>query len=138
MAVDFCCTTTPCACTEGGSCARDAVLHQHLGEVQVGADVERDDQAVGAVGRAGRLHVDHVLDAVHLRLDRQRHRVHHGFRAGAGVAGGDGDRRRHDVGVLRDRQIEQRDQPEQHDDDGEHVRQHRPLDEKLGDHCASP
>ena len=40
------------------------VLHQDLGFVGVRADREGDDQSIGAVVRARRLHVEHVLDAV--------------------------------------------------------------------------
>ena len=85
---------------------RDAVLHQHLREVQVGADLEGDRQRIGAVGGAVGLHVEHVLDAVDLLLDRQRDGVDHGLGAGAGIAGGDLHRRRHDVGILRDREAD--------------------------------
>src|SRR5207237_5431514 len=50
----------------------DAVLHEHLGGVEVSADLEGDGQGVGAVGGAVGRHVQHVLDAVHLLLDRRR------------------------------------------------------------------
>ena len=40
-----------------GHGTRHAVLHQHLGVIQVGADGEGDDQRVGAVAGAGGLHV---------------------------------------------------------------------------------
>ena len=43
---------------------RDPVLDQDLRLVGVGADREGDGERVGAVVGAGRLHVDHVLDAV--------------------------------------------------------------------------
>ena len=45
IAVDFFFTVTPCACTacgKRGERARHAVLHQHLREVEVGADLEGD------------------------------------------------------------------------------------------------
>ena len=87
--------------------ARHPVLHQHLREVEVGADLERDGQRIGAVGGAVGLHVEHVLDAVDLLLDRQRHGIDHGLGAGAGIARRDLHRRRHHVGILRDRQAEQ-------------------------------
>ena len=75
MAVDFFCTVTPCCCTglrQLGQRARHPVLHQHLREVEVRADLERHGQRVAAVGRAVGLHVEHALDAVDLLLDRQR------------------------------------------------------------------
>ena len=47
---------------------------------------EGHDQRVGAVvGRCG-LHVEHLLDAVDLLLDRQGHGVDEGLGVGAGVA----------------------------------------------------
>jgi len=47
----------------------DAVLHQHLGEVQIHAGLERDGQGVRpVVVRLGH-HVHHVFDAVDLLLD---------------------------------------------------------------------
>ena len=85
--------------------AGDPVLHQHLGEIQVGADVERHRQGIAAVARAGGLHVQHALHAVHLLLDRQGDGVHHGLGAGAGIARGDLHCRRHHVRILRHRQL---------------------------------
>ncbi len=76
---------------------RHPVLHQHLGEIGVRADVEGDGEVVGAVAGAGRLHVQHALDAVDLLLDRQGDRVHHRPGAGAGIGRGDLHRRRHHV-----------------------------------------
>ena len=67
-----------------GERRRDAVLHQHLRLVEIGADRERHGQRVGAVVGRGRLHVEHVLDAVDLLLDRQRDGVDDGLRVGPG------------------------------------------------------
>ena len=63
----------------------DAVLHQHLGHVDVGADLERHVQGVGAVVVALRRHVHHLLDAVDLLLDRRGHGVGHHLGVGPGV-----------------------------------------------------
>ena len=83
---------------------RDAVLHQHLRLVEVGAELEGDGQRHLAVGRALRRHVEHVLDAVDLLLDRRRDRVGDDLGRRAGIRRAHDDRRRHDVGILRDRQ----------------------------------
>jgi hypothetical protein len=48
-----------------------AVLHQHLRGVEVGAELEGDRQHHLAVVGALRRHVEHVLDAVDLLLDRR-------------------------------------------------------------------
>ena len=116
--------------------AGDAVLHQNLREVDVHSDLEGDDQRVAAVGGAPGLHVDHAVDAIDLLLDRQRDGVDHRARARAGVARGDGNGRRHHVGILGDRKPHERDGADHHHEDGEHVRQNGTLDEKLRDHGA--
>ena len=54
-----------------------AVLHQHLGHVEIRADLERDRQVVAAVVGGLRAHVEHVLDADHLLLDRRGDRFGH-------------------------------------------------------------
>ena len=111
-----------------------AVLHHDQGRVQVGADVEGDRQRVRAVVAHLRGHVEHALDAVDLLLDRRRHRVGHHLGAGARIA----DRHRHagrrDRRVLGDRQREQRDPAGQRDDDRQHRREDRPIDEEARDH----
>ena len=85
---------------------RDAVLHQHLRGVEIGAEREGDgDRELAVAGRL-RGHVEHVLDAVDLLLDRRRDRVGDDLGGGAGIAGADLDRRRRDLGILRDRQRE--------------------------------
>ena len=86
----------------------DAVLDQHLGHVEVGADLEGDDELVGAVAGARGLHVEHVLDAVDLLLDRQRDGVGHDPGARPGVGGRDLHGGRGDLGVLGDGQPEHR------------------------------
>ena len=62
---------------------RHAVLHHDQGRVQIGADVERDRERVGAVVAHLRRHVEHALHAVDLLLDRRGDRVGHDLGAGA-------------------------------------------------------
>ena len=114
------------------------VLHQHLREIEVGADGEGHGERVGAGIGAVRLHVDHAFDAVDLQLDGQRHVVDDGLGAGARVGRRHLDGRRHDVGILGDRQGDQRDGAQDHDDDRQHIGQDRPIDEKLGNHRCGP
>ena len=114
--------------------ARHPVLHQDLRRIEIGADLEGDRERIGPIAGAGRLHVDHVLDAVDLLLDRQRHGVHHRARAGAGIACRHLHGRRHHVGILRDRQPVERDRADQNHQDGENVRENRTLDEEFRDH----
>ena len=110
------------------------VLHQNLIDVRIGADREGDRQDIGAVGRAGRLHVEHLVDAVDLVLDRQRDRVDHGLGARAGIARGHLDRRRHDVRVFRYRQAIERDRADDDQHDRQHVGEDGMLDEELRNH----
>jgi hypothetical protein len=63
----------------------DAVLDQLLCLVGVGAELEGDSQRHHAVGRRLAAHVEHVLDAVDLLLDRRRHGLGNDFRIGAGI-----------------------------------------------------
>jgi hypothetical protein len=119
---------------QGGERGADLVLYQHLREIEIGADLERDRERVGACVRAVGLHVDHLLDAVDLQLDGQGDIVDDDRGAGTRVGRGDLDRGRHDVGILGDRQGHQGDAADQHDDDGEDVGQDRPVDEERGDH----
>src|SRR5262249_42863105 len=81
---------------------------------------------------------DHVLHAVDLLLDRQRHRVDHGASAGAWVARRYRDGRRHHIWVLRHRQGKKRDDAYDDREDGNDIGQDRPLYEELGDHCTTP
>ena len=110
-----------------------AVLHQHLGRVRVGADLEGHRQPHLAVAAALGRHVEHVLHAVDLLLERRGHGVGDGLRAGAGIVGDDEDGRRRDLGILGDRQREQRNRAQQHDQDGQHRREDRPADEEVGE-----
>ena len=117
---------------------RDAVLHQHLGHVRVGALLERDRQAVGAVVGAARRHVQHVLDAADLLLDRRRHGVAHGLGVGAGVDGRHLHRGRRHVGVLRHRQREHGHAARQHEDHGNDGGEDRTIDEEACNHDFGP
>ena len=80
---------------------RHAVLHVDFIGVDVGIDVEGHGQRHGVVIAVGGLHVEHVVDAVHLLLDRRCDGLLDGLRVGAGIRGGDDDLRRDDVGKLR-------------------------------------
>ena len=112
----------------------DPVLHQHRVDVGIGADREGDVQRVAAVVAAGRLHVDHLVDADDARLDGLRHDGLDHLGAGARIAGRDLNLRRNDVGKLRDRNCFERDQAGKRDDDGNDDREPWPIDEDAGQH----
>ena len=111
-----------------------AVLHEHLREVRIGPDLERHDERIVPIVRARRLHVEHALDAVDLLLDRQRHRFDQRARARAGIARRDLHGGRRDRRVLRNRKLENRDPAEQDHEEGDNVREDRPLNEEFGKH----
>ncbi len=86
-----------------------AVLHLHLGVVQVGAQREGEGQGQLAVGSGLRGHVQHVLDAGDGLLQRRGH----GFADHLGVGAGESSAYHHGgrdhFRVFADRQLEQRD-----------------------------
>ena len=88
--------------------------------------------------RGARAEVDHALDARELLLDRRGHGLRDGLGARAGVGRGDGHRGRRDLRVLRDRQREARHQARERDDDRDHAREDRPLDEEAGEVAHAP
>ena len=86
----------------------DAVLHLHLRDIEIGAEIEADLNREPPVGRRVRRHVEHVLDAVDLLLDRRHHGRGDDLGAGAGILARHVDDRRRDLGILRDRQARER------------------------------
>jgi hypothetical protein len=82
----------------------DAVVDVERRLVDVGADVEGDLDLHHALRGGGRAHVDHVLDAVDLVLERRGDGLLQHQRRGARVDRLHGDHRRRDLGILRHRQ----------------------------------
>ncbi len=80
------------------------ILHEHLRRIEIGAELESDVQRHVAVARALRRHVEHVLDAVDLLLDRRGNRFRDHLGIAARVVGRDLNGRRRDLRILRDRQ----------------------------------
>ena len=112
-------------------CLGDAVLDVDLIDVGVRLDAERDAQLHRAVVRVRRLHVQHVVDAVHLLLERCRHRLLDRHGIGPDVIRRDDDLRRDDVGELRDRERSHRHQAADDGDDGDDDRDDRTIDEEA-------
>ena len=112
---------------------RHAVLHLHLGDVEVGAELERDGDGEAAVTRRVRRDVEHVLDAVDLLLERRDDGRGHHVGAGTGILARDVDHGGRDIGILGDRQAAEGDEPQDHEDEGHHPGEDRPVDEEAGD-----
>jgi len=53
----------------------DAQLGKNLVDIGVGLDVEIHEQLNDAIVGADRVHIDHVVDAIHLLLNRRRYRL---------------------------------------------------------------
>ncbi len=115
----------------------DLILHIDGGDVLRGADFECDVEGVGPVVGAARVHVNHVGDAVHLRLDRRRHRLLDGRGVRAREGRRDHHRGRRDLREPRHRQQQEGDGARERDDDREHRREYRPVDEEIAhEPCA--
>jgi hypothetical protein len=114
-------------------------LRVDLGQRAVGVVVQpqrgRDGRHAQAAGRR------QVVDALRLRhgrLQRLRDEARHRGRVGPVVRGADGDHAVLGLGVLVDRQAGQRTQPQHHDQQAHHHRQHGPADEDVGEvHAGS-
>ena len=116
---------------------RHAVLHLHLRVVEIGAEREGDGERHPAVGCRLREHVEHVLDAVDLLLERRGHRLGDDPRVRARIGGAHDDCRRHDLRVLADRQLEERQRAGHDDHQRQHGREDRPIDEELREFIMS-
>ena len=88
---------------------RDAVLDEHLGEIQIRANFKSHGQRVAAIARAVGLHVEHLFHAVDLLFDRQGDRLEQDFRARAGIGRRHLNRGRRDRWILGNRQDKNRD-----------------------------
>src|SRR5262249_16035879 len=85
-----------------------SVLRQHLRDVEVGADRERD--GYGEIAIPGRLavHVEHILDAVDLLSERRGDGAGDGLSGCAGLGRRDLHCRRNDFRILSDRKDRER------------------------------
>src|SRR5262245_17720395 len=116
----------------------EPVLHLHLRDVEVGAEVEGDRDGEAPVGGGVRGHIEHVLDAVDLLLDRRHHGGGYRVRGRVRYLASDVDDRRRDLGILRDRQAHEGDRTQDHEDDRDHRGEDRPVDEEVREtHRAS-
>jgi hypothetical protein len=111
--------------------ALDAVLHGRFGLLDVGADLEGHGQLQRAVRGVLRGHVEHVLDAVDLLFDRGGDGFRDHLRIRARVLGAHHHGRRHHFRILGNRQLEDRDEAGHEDDDRQHRREDRLVDEKA-------
>ena len=115
-----------------------AVLHLHLRDVGIRVEREIDGQNELSVSGARRRHVDHVVDAVDLRLDRSGNRLRDGARIGTGIVRLHGDLNRRDRWILLYGQDAHRHTAGDDDEDCNDRGEDRPLDEETRKHQAAP
>ena len=116
---------------------REAVLHLHLIEVNVGADCEADLQGHRAVVVVDRLHVEHVLRAVHLPLDRSGDRLLDCECVRAGICSRRLNLRRNDIRKLGDREPKDHHGARDHEKDRDNHRDDGPVDEEPRHRASS-
>ena len=111
-----------------------AVVDVDRGDVDVGADLERDLDLHDAVRSRVRAHVDHVRHAVDRVFQRRRDGLFQRLRGGARIDRLNGHHRRRDLGILRDRQRAHRRQAGEHDKRRDDRREKRAVDEEAREH----
>ena len=114
--------------------ALDSVLQVDQRDVGVGAALEGHLTGVAAGVVAGGGEVEQIVDAVDLVLDRHGDGLGDDLGAGAGIAGGDVERRGRYFRILRHREFAERDDAGQHHDQADDDCQARPFDEDCGKH----
>ena len=112
-------------------CILHAVLRQHLRDVAVRANAERDGYREVAV--AGRLtaHVEHVLDAIDLLFERGRYCAGYSVRRRTRIRRRDVHCRWDDFRILCDREDRERAETQQRHEGAEHSREARAINEEM-------
>src|SRR4029077_12355695 len=116
---------------EDGDRDSDAILHQHLRGIEIGAELKGDAQRHVAVACALRRHVEHVLNAIDLLFDWRRDRFRYHLGVGAGIGGRDLDRWWRNVRILRNRKRRKRDYADERDDNADDAGKDRTVDEEV-------
>ena len=108
----------------------NAVLYINGRHIGVGARGKGQVQAIAAVISAGRLHIEHMINAVELCLQRRGDGLRYILRAGARPAGADVHHGRRDLRVLLHRNELQRDRTAKDHQQSNHHRETRTTDKK--------
>ncbi len=108
----------------------ELVLHLRPGQVRIRPRRKGQLKAAGAGGITGRRKVEQVVKPGHLLLDDLRDAVLDRLGRGPRVEGLDGDGRRRDGRVLRNRQVVNGQAAGHHQDDGNHPGKNRALQEE--------
>jgi hypothetical protein len=103
----------------------------HLGNVEIGPEIERDRDGETPVRRRVRRHVDHVLDAVDLLLDRRHDGRGDHLRACARILARHVDDGRRDLRILGNRKPRKRHAANDHEYDRNDRCENRTVDEEM-------
>ena len=114
------------------------ILHIHLCKRGIGVEREVNCERVVTGRGTGRRHVNHVVGAVHLLFDRCADVLCDKRAVCAWIVGRHLNLDGRDLGILRDRQLDHRDQAGDGDDQRNHRREDGAVDEKVGEHEWSP
>ena len=109
----------------------DPVLRVDRGNVRVCSDSEGNVERIVAAVVTGRLHVDHVVDAVDLPFDRRGNSFFQHFGIGAGIGRRNVYDRRGDIRKLLNRKRQIPKHTGNSDNNGNDQREFRPVDKKA-------
>ena len=112
--------------------ALDPVLDLDRSHARIGAGNEVGGDLDLAERVAGRFEAENAAGAVELFFDQPRDAVVEVLRRGAGIAGADRNRRRRDDRILSDREERQGQQSAEADEQRDHRREDRAVDEEAG------
>jgi hypothetical protein len=111
----------------------DAVLGLYLRDVEIGSELESHRDGKDAVRRGRGIGIDRIFHAVDLLLQGRDDRFRDGLRRSPGILAAHDHGGRHDFRILADGQRRYGQQPRHRDQDREHRRKDRALDEERGD-----
>ena len=112
---------------------RDAVLHQLLGLVRVGAELESDGECHRAIGCGLAAHVEHAFDTVDAFFQRRGDGFGNHLGVGAGVLGAHHDGGRCHFGVFRNGQAAQCDEAGDDHQHRQHTGKNGPVNKEFGE-----
>ena len=121
---------------EAGLGHGDAVLGEDVCDVEIRPGLEGDGEIHRAVVGADARHVNHPLDPIDLLLDGGSDGLGDGAGVGTRIDRGNLHGGRGDVGITRHRQGDHRDEPDEHDHDGNDRGEDRASNEEEAEHGA--
>ena len=117
-----------------GQSLLNSVLHLNLRQIGVGSDGKRNRQTVAPRVFGSRTHIQHVFHAVDFFLQRNTDGICQHFCAGTGIVRRNGNFRRRNFRIQRNRQRKYGNRPGQRQYDGNNHRKTRSFNKKLRKH----